>query len=331
MTEQAPKAQAKAIAYGLAKIWEERAQARTMSRPAKAWQVLTHAFSSMRLSPVISAVTALTMAFALYLFAAFLLILGNVGVMLQGGSAAVEINVFLTDQTGAEQTQKLLEELRAWPALAQVRLISKGEALQEFRQELDSQQGLLEGLEENNPLPASIRARAQNGALAADVFKQVSERLSNDPRVGEVRYSSGLLGQIAALLKLFTVGGGMALLVMLVMIAFILGSTIKLALFSRGEELDIMRLVGVTPAAIRAPCMVEGAILGFAGAVIGLAMLYLTYIPVSNAWLASDVLRMVLVSPEFISSLQLWLVLVLGIVVGLLGSYFAVRPFLVER
>lgn len=331
MIEQGTAIKQKANAYGMVKIWEEGANAAKLSPIEQFLQLCSQAFISIKLSPVISAVTTLTMALALFLFAAFLLVLINVGVLLKGSGSAVELNIFLADGVDASQLQVLQAEMAALPGIGKVSYLSSAEALKEFRAELGSQHGLLEGLDSSNPLPASLRISSTNPETAQALFEQISKQYAKHPLVTEVQYSAGLLGQLSSLISLFTWGGSVAVILMLVMIGFILGSTIKLALFSRGEELDIMRLVGVTPRAIRAPCMIEGALLGCVGALLGLLALYLSFIFVNQSWQSSEVLKLVAPQLTFIGVGAMLLVVALGVFVGLVGSYFAVRPFLIER
>ena len=142
------------------------------------------------------------------------------------------------------------------------------------------------------------------------------------------QYSAGVINQLGALISALQVGGTIAILIMVVLISCIIANTIKLALFSRNDELQIMKLVGATSSFIRIPCLIEGSLQGLLGAVIGIFCLYLSYLGLNGLLEDSDVLRVVFPELHFLSAAGFLLVLSVGVLVGILGSYFAVRPFL---
>jgi len=313
---------------GISKIWEEGKNPPMLSKTGMFWHLVHQAWRSFLVAPLISLVTLLTIALVMFLFSTFVLILQNLGDALRESQSALSFNIFLKDGTPSDAADKIVKELQSFPAVESVNFISKDKALLNFKQDLGSAAQILEGLQGQNPLPDSVEVKIKNAESPEPVFEALSKKFANAPAVEEVQYSSGLLWQLSAIMKLFKFWGSVAVVLLIVMTTFIISNTIKLALYSRGDELAIMRLVGATRAFIRAPCLIEGLIQGLLGAGLGILILYGIYAVFGQALAKSDVLEILFPRFHFISVSGISLVVTFGIFSGVLGSYLAVRPFL---
>ena len=315
-------------AYGMVRIWAEGGNLPRLSAWGMLYQLFCQAVRSIMVTPVVSVVTVITIALALFLFATFVLFMQNVGEFLSSSQSEHTLNLYLRDSAVREDIDGLLRDLKALPQVEDVEYHDKAAALEGFREALGDQSDVLEGLEGQNPLPASLEVRFRKDDSYQGLIETVAGRFSQRAAVEHVQYSAGVISQLGMLIGALKVGGTAAILVMVVLISSIISNTIKLALFSRNDELQIMKLVGATGAFIRTPCLIEGSLQGLAGAILGIIALYFGYLGLARTLARSDVLRVVFPQLHFLSPIGFLLVAAVGILVGVFGSYFAVRPFL---
>ena len=115
---------------------------------------------------------------------------------------------------------------------------------------------------ESNPLHASLEVKL----LRADVFGDVVAMLREQPIVEKVKEQQKLVDQLLTVTDILRTAGTVVLMVVGIIALFIIVNTIRLAVFARADEIEIMRLVGASDAFIRWPFVFEGAFVGFLGA-----------------------------------------------------------------
>lgn len=229
-----------------------------------------------------------------------------------------ELEMFLQD-VEEPIARALQERASAMPGVTETRYISKDEAQRIFREEFG------EGAEiffEEQFLPASIRIRVEPDYANPDSLSMLAERMGRWNRVDEVVFNQPLLLQIQENLRLVRLAGLSLGIVVLLAAVFLVANTIRLTIYARRLLIRTMKLVGATDAFIRQPFMVEGILQGIiAGLISGFAvwglyrLLIASYpeLAAPSTWLG----------PTLIASL-----LLLGIVLGWLGSLVSVRRFI---
>jgi cell division transport system permease protein len=156
----------------------------------------------------------------------------------------------------------------------------------------------------------------------------VADALSKDPAVRGVLDTKDTAQNVKTVTDILRTAGTVILIVIAVIVLFIIVNTIRLAVFARSEEIEIMRLVGASDAFIRWPFVFEGAMVGLLGAAITLAGLYLLADPISRFMV--DFFR---VLPLSFGSLARDLVVIVvgaGLGLGILGSWLSVRTYLIR-
>jgi cell division transport system permease protein len=161
-------------------------------------------------------------------------------------------------------------------------------------------------------------------------MQSFAERYRSNPMVQEVQYSQSLAGQLSELIRLVRVVGAFAIVLMLAVTAFVIATTIRLALYSHRQELQIMRLVGARGWFIKTPFLIEGMAEGFLGAVAGLLLLWLGHGALIQALSGSELARAFQIEIGFLAAHWIFLIVLLGPLLGLIGSYLAVRRFAEE-
>ncbi len=317
--------------YGIAKIWHGVHELPRLSRTSLAAHLVSEAWRSLLATPLVSAITILTIAVSLLLLSGFILILQNVGQALSVSQADFALSIYLKDQADQAQVDELRALLTKQPEIAEIKYIDKQSALDEFSKSLGSDTSLLDGFAEHNPLPASLEVVLKPGSAERETFERIQSSVSQHGAVEKVQYSSGLISQFSSILKTFRNAGALAVLLMVLMVSSIICNTIRLALYSRREELEIMRLVGATRSFIRAPCLIEGVIQGVIGACLAVAALWLIFVAIQKTLLGSDVFNLIFPRLSFLSFQGILVVVFFGFLVGILGSHFSARPFLEEQ
>lgn len=265
-----------------------------------------------------------TLASALFVAGLVMLLIGNVDRRIRQLRDDVRVEVYLRDDHAAEQRQALAEQLRAMNGVARVDYVDKTQALERYREWASDMAELIDELD-SNPLPASLEVHLQPGGPAADLATTVRRRVADSPIVEDVRFGLDWLRRLESMLAVARVGGGGLALIVLAAVVVVMASVLRLAVMSRREEIDIMRLVGATPAFIRGPFLVAGAVAGLAASALALLLVEgVRRAAFHYSGAGAAVLLDLLAARPLSAELSAMLVMV-GLVVSLAGSYFAVR------
>ncbi len=268
-----------------------------------------------------------TMVLMLMLLAGFWIIQTGLLSALQFTEEKVQVVAYLQPTASDKQIQALEAEIRAMPEVTSVDFVTRDEALDKFRESLKAQgrEDLTRYLD-TNPLFASFEVRMVD---ASDV-DVVSERLdpANQPIIRNVLNQKDFVANLVTVTDILRTAGTIVLVVVGIIALFIIVNTIRLAVVARGEEIEIMRLVGASDAFIRWPFVFEGAFVGFLGAVITLGLLALGAEPLS-AFMA-DFFRVLPLQMGSLTRDLVLLVLGTGIGLGILGSWVSVRTYLIR-
>jgi cell division transport system permease protein len=231
----------------------------------------------------------------------------------------VEVSVFLVDDITTEQQNDIKSTLEELEVVKAVAYVSKEKAFEEYKDIYRDQPALIENVSAD-VLPASFRVQLTD-PKRVDVIKS---KFEPNPVVDEVVDQRDTVERLVSFTGLLRTGSVAMVAVLLGAAVLLIANTTQLAIYARRREIEIMKLVGATNWFVRLPFMLEGVAAGVAGAVISLAMLAL----------GKELVRSQI--PPFIPTTALhgvatgqimWLIL-LGIVVGALGSAVAVRRFL---
>ena len=275
------------------------------------------AFFAFRRSPLLTALSISTIAFALYTLSVFGLVWTNIDRVLADVEERVEVIAYLVDGTDPTETSALMREVAAYPEVDSIAYLSKEDALARARAELSDYSALYEDLEAN-PLPASVEVALKTGYRDAVDVSDVATRIARFAFVEDIKYGEDWVQKLDFLqnLSLFlglVVGGVFAV------IAFVaIGATINIVLISREDEIAIRKMVGATRAFIARPLVIEGFAKGVLGAVIALVLLTFTY----------SLLEQRVVSLSFYSPLQVAGGILLGGALGAVASAVTLRRHL---
>jgi len=237
----------------------------------------------------------------------------------------IQVVAYLKPEADPERVRALAQLLRARPQVLAVRQLAADEAFRRLEESLGAQRGLLAGVERDF-LPASLEiSLADRGPEQA---RPLIALLSASPLVEEVDDLGAWARRLDLLARLLRLASlGIALVIGCACL-YIVGSTIRLGVFARREEIEILKLVGATDRFVRAPFLLEGALQGLLGALIatgGLYVIYRAVAPHVEATLTSALAHLQL---AFLSPALLAAGLAGGALLGFLGSRLALGRYL---
>ena len=279
---------------------------------------LFRALRQMGENPWLSGVALSTLALALVIvgaYASLCLNLDAVGRRLTTGAVLVLV---LAETVTPEQAQTLAAELGRWPQVSGASYVPRQEALRRFHRQLGPHAGLLDGME-SNPLPDVVEVTVKPVAAAFDQaaaragrLVQVKEVVTSRPWLHRVEEAFRLMGRFAAVL-------GVLLFLGLVIMS---ANVVRLAVYVRRHELEVMDLVGAPASYISRPFLIEAMLQGLAAAGLASLVLWLIFALFGSATLLPLGVRL-----NQILSLPAAVPLILaavGLLAGLIGGWLGV-------
>lgn len=235
------------------------------------------------------------------------------------------IEIYLKDDVKKKQAQKLVADLKETDGVADAWYKSKKKAMKEFKERWGDNGYLLDNLD-RNPLPNSIVVQIAD-LEKADAIAAHAEDLKG---VEDVKYYKDTVDKLLKITK-FIQWSAIILMIFLIIVSIVVVSnTIKLTVFNRADEINIMKYVGATNWFIRGPFLVEGIIIGIISAAISVgltALIYHKLIEMLGDQLLS-ILNIPMIPEEFLIYNLAWIFLALGVSIGACGSIISMRKFL---
>ncbi len=283
---------------------------------------IKEAARSFRKNFVMSTAAVSTTALTLLILGGVVVLVLNVNTWAKSFESKVEITIFLKDTASPGDVQNLQIEVVSWPEVSDVMYVSKEQAMERLRQDLEDQPEMLEAIS-GNPLPASLEIKLKTPRTIEKVVK----RLNGKEPIEEVKYGREIVRKLFA----FTAAIRWVSMIVISLLCFaslvLISNTIRLAIFARRKEITIMRLVGATNWFIRWPFLFEGIFQGFIGSVLAIAALYF-----ANIYFIRKMAELIRFLPITFSSLVFFELMVglalAGIIIGAVGSSIALRRFL---
>jgi len=290
-----------------------------MTRSAYKWMLFVRtAIRGITSSPVTSGIAVVTIGVTLVLVGAFALLLRNMEELLDRFGDDLRVTAYLESGVTGAALRALEDRVRAIPGVEGVQAVSQDEALERFRASVGSGSALLDGLE-FNPLPASLEISLRDDRRSAEGMEAVAKAIEG--LAGVESLSSGrdwVEGYLRAVALVRGVGIGLGIILALATL-LIVANTIRLGVFARRDELEILSLVGASRPFVQTPFLLEGALQGAAGGAIALGLLYALFRLVLPGF-EFGLELIVGTAPRFFSSGEALILVAGGAGLGLFGS-----------
>ncbi|MBR2527496.1 MAG: permease-like cell division protein FtsX [Blautia sp.] len=298
-------------------------------RPSTLWFTLKSGFKNIRRNWMFSAASVLTMAACIFLFGIFYSIVNNVSYLTRRLEEEVPITVFFVEGATPDQMSEVGKQIETRPEVARMEFESADEAWEKMKEDYFGGSSLAEGFKDDNPLINSSNYRIYlNDITKQNALVSFIEGLDYVREVNQSEQAANTLGNINRIVSYVSI----SLIVILLLISiFLISNTISVGIAVRSEEIGIMKYIGATDHFVRAPFVLEGILLGLVGAAIPLVVLYLVYNRAVSYILTrfsvlNNVVEFIPVTAIFRTLIPVGLVLGLGI--GLFGSFFSTRKHL---
>ena len=282
------------------------------------------AFGSLRRNYFMTIAALVTVFLSIVVLGGVLVFVYTTDALLKEVEEKVEITVYLVTDPDPDATaiEVMTSEIMSWSEVKSVVYVSKVDALERLKEDFKDNPEILENLT-SNPLPASFEI----ALVDPQAVDTVAARFEGDPIVDEVRYGK----EIADKLFAFTSQARNFMLIFIVLLGIVaillISNTIRLSIFARKREVEIMKLVGATNWFIRWPFVIEGVTVGFLGAAVAAAVVLAL-----NAYLVDRIrgsLPFMAVPLDAVPYVLVTvLLLAVGVVIGAAGSGIGLRRFL---
>jgi cell division transport system permease protein len=285
---------------------------------------LFEAYRGLRANSLVNLLAMGTISMAMLIVGFFLIAFLNLQSAVNAMGERLEISVYLKDGISAQDKDMLRTKLAAEPGVRKVSFLSKAEALAMLKQEMKGQGPLLEGLEEN-PLPDSYELSIQAKLAGSGKMEALARRIGTFAGVEDVSYGRQGADMLDRLLNLVTYGGIVLAVLLGVTVVFIISNSVRLALYSRGQEIELMQWIGATKGFIMGPFLVEGMLVAVVGTALSVGVLAALFQAVPQE------AALFLAGPggfQFLPPAVVAYMVAGGGSLGLLGSLVSVKKFL---
>ncbi|MCG1013060.1 ABC transporter permease [Tepidanaerobacter sp. GT38] len=257
-------------------------------------------------------------ASALIILGSFLLLSVNFDYILKDVESQVEITAYLEDSVDEADITKLNNGIAAIEGVKEIKFISKEEAIEEFKEQVGRE--ILEGIE--NPLPNSFRIKVNDPHEVA----AIAEKIQRFAGIDEVKYGKGIVEKLFNIIHWVRIIGMVIMAVFAAVSIFIISNTIRLTVFARRREINIMKYIGATDWFVRWPFLIEGMVLGLIGSSLAIGILAVAY---NYLYIAVKInIPMIALLPiEQFYDYALGF-LGIGMLIGAFGSSFSIKRFL---
>jgi cell division transport system permease protein len=263
-----------------------------------------------------------TVILMLVLLSGLVIVLAGLNSGLSFIESKVGVTARLVDGLDQAAVNQLVADVSALPGVATVEYVSPEEAMRRLEQAYAARGQTLETGGADISLYSSIEVALTDPDAATSVATALSER----PEIERITTIQEQYDKLLGVTNIVRLAGMAAMILVGLTVVFMIVNTIRIAVFSRSREIEIMRLVGASDAFIRWPFIVEGMLCGLLGAVVTVLLVALVWGPIQP--LLIEIFQMpTAVGAQFYTFVAV-LILSVGLVVGMLGSWISVRAHL---
>jgi cell division transport system permease protein len=268
-----------------------------------------------------------TVAVAFSVLGLFFLVHANLNALLSTWNKQVQLVIYLDDGISKTRMKALKKLFDDNERIDSAHYISRDTAWKNFKSTFAEKSGFVAGLD-INPLPASYSLKFKAGPDRLKHIRQLTDELREGEGIESMEYGEKWISKFEnfmIFLRVFILAVGGILGVGLVLI---ISNTVKLSIFSRREEIELMLLVGATHRSIRVPLILEGVVQGLSGVGIALGLIKLVHLYIQLQFQGSLESIFRGADLQFITQSLLWPMLVGGVVIGWVGSQISINQFL---
>lgn len=282
---------------------------------------LREVVTNLRRSPLMTLSAVSTVMVLQLILGTFALVWVNLDNWTQTFTQQLQVVAFLEDDLSPEAQDAVLKKLQTLGHVSQVKFVDRDTAFQELQKELKGKVRL-EDLEQN-PLPDRYDVRVDEAQYLGDI----AEKIRKLPGVYKVKYGGDIARRLIRLHSTVSWVGSLLSAMLVLATVTVVGNTIRLTVFARRREIDIMQMVGAARWFIQIPFIMEGVLQGLFGAFVAILMLGPAYVN-TTTWVTDTLPFLPCLPADQVSPWLYPLMLTLGAVIGAVGSLVSVNRYL---
>jgi cell division transport system permease protein len=267
----------------------------------------------------INLLSILTMAAGLLFTAITILSVYNIDVATKRLPEKFSMMLYLNDNLSQEELKNIMNTARQDGAVERVKYISKDEALKELEESLKDIKYVLDGLGEN-PLADSIEVKLKNEAVRPETAKMLAAKLKGLEGIGGIEYGEKFLSSIYSIKVGMKTIGIIFITIMSAGMIFVCYSTVKILFYRKNQEIETYKLLGAKKGFIRAPFIIEGAVIGLSAGLLSFIGILLLYYTIIFRLSSTIPLFKAIVFP---TDIAIFLPLI-GLIIGMVGAAIAI-------
>lgn len=288
---------------------------------------LGEAIRSLVKNRLMSVAAVITVSACIFMLSVSYCLAANLDYLLTTIEDTLKITVIIEDDADAQAVEKLLETIKNMNHVTRVTYISAQEALEAAKENWEDSKGILEGLDQDNPMPRYLQLDIESIKFIDAVALQLNEM--RNPAIQDVYHGKEVAGALMAVNNVVRIISLIIIFGLAAISVVIITNTIRIAVNSRRSEITIMKYVGATDWFIRWPFVIEGLLIGIIGAVIPVVICWFGYGRVVVAVAGS----IPFLNIDYLSTFAVFSVLIpfsalLGLAIGAIGSMTSVRKHL---
>jgi len=288
---------------------------------------LKRALVNVRQNVFVNVVTIGTITLALLIVSLFLLVFVNMENAAENWSEKVQVTVYFDRELALAEQVALRGRITSLQGVSRVGYVSREEAMKRFRNRLRGQETLLDGVRPE-VLPSSLEITLKSSSRDTPAVEKIVTDLKRIPGVTDVQYGEEWVKRFNTFLNFMRLLGALLGSFLVLAVIFIVSNTIKLTIYARREELEVMALVGATRFFIKAPFLIEGIIQGCAGSLLAIALLlgsFELFLHNADSFL---IFNPAATGLSFLPLEYIGAIVLAGIVLGFIGSLTSLKRFI---
>jgi cell division transport system permease protein len=283
------------------------------------------AIEDFRNNRLLNIVTLLTISLSILIASAFILFFINTSEIMNFWKKGLRIMAYLKADVPRSELSNIKQQIQTMDGVESLRFISKEDALNQLKAQMQRQASLFDNLDKN-PLPDGFEIEISPANQSWEKIEALAAQIESLDAVEEVEYGQKWFGHFTQLFELFTITGYAMCTIFVMAAVFIMANTIRLVIYSRRDEIEIMRLVGAAERFIKIPFYIQGLLQGALGAGIGLIVLFAVFL-----FLTSNLEQGFFsgfFNIRFLSPMIGGAILLTSALAGWLGSYISLKQYL---
>lgn len=290
-------------------------------------------FTSLKRNFFMGFTAITTVAITLFIVGFFAIIVYDIQGIMSSIKSQVELRVYLKDEISEELKEYIEQEIISWEETESVEYVSKDLALERFKKQMEGSD-ILKEIEGNpNPLPASFDITLNNPEKIDQVELRFYDKDGNFIEgVDDVIYERKVVKPLFSITAIIGTIAFLIIIALLLAAIVLIFNTIRLSIYARRKEIEVMKLVGATNWFVRIPFLFEGFFEGFTGSIISIILLYFigNFLLIKGERAIVDVMQIKELAIVGSGNVMLYVyvgVLVLGGLIGILSSIIALRRY----